>query len=353
MTGHVRTSLQVEYVGSVSTCPACHNPGHTTKTDGLVDFYMNGDWMEYRAQAEEMADSGPPMSSYHYIWDVELLSQAAAILGKVADAHAYTAQAANLRQLYNAVYLRQGRQNASTCGYQPETGHHSKGGGGLPIRLACPGSTIAKVTFADFGMPVGSCASGFKTGSCSAKSSWSVVKGLCVNRSACVIVPSVDQFGGDPCEGFPKHLAVEIACTAPPVPGPGKDMATYGAGQTINAVPLSYGLSPANMTELVMEALLQNIVAAGNHSTVGFIGGKYLYPTLTKHDHGELALDLALQTTMPSYGFQVILPFHLSITASYLLLGDAYSTRTPSVPFVCLLLIGCLENNLFHDSHTP
>lgn len=32
----------VDYVGSVKSCPSCRNP-HETQTDGLVDFYMNGE----------------------------------------------------------------------------------------------------------------------------------------------------------------------------------------------------------------------------------------------------------------------------------------------------------------------
>lgn len=258
--------------------------------------------MEYRDQAEELRLSGPPMASYHYILDVEIVAELAGVLGKTMDAVAYQDKAASLRQLYNTVYLRRGPTVPDTCGYQNETGHHSKGGGGVPVTLSCAGGTITNITFASFGTPTGDCRTGFRLGSCDASSSRGVVTELCLGESSCAVTPNAAQFGGiDPCVGVPKHLAVQVNCSA----GPGT-YATYGAGQTINAVPLSFGLVPSNLTQSIVDTLVAKIMNAGNHSTVGFIGAKYLYPVLAEHGRAALAVDLALKTSLPSYGYQVI-----------------------------------------------
>ena len=52
-------------------------------------FYMNGDWMEYEPQADELSQSGPLLSSYHYILDVSLLGEFAAILDNQTLADKY------------------------------------------------------------------------------------------------------------------------------------------------------------------------------------------------------------------------------------------------------------------------
>jgi hypothetical protein len=46
---------------------------------------MNGDWMEFRPQAEELTLSGPILSSFHYLYDVEIVAYLANVIGKNAD----------------------------------------------------------------------------------------------------------------------------------------------------------------------------------------------------------------------------------------------------------------------------
>ena len=41
------------------------------------------------------------------------------------------------------------------------------------------------------------------------------------------------------------------------------------------------------------------------HLTTGFIGIRYLMPVLTQFDHSDLAYDLAVQTTYPSWGYML------------------------------------------------
>ena len=130
------------------------------------------------------------------------------------------------------------RQQAgeSVCGLQNETGHHSQGGGGQPINLSCTpvsgivpahplsltfsfplpcgqGNVIDKVVFASFGTPSGSCTAGFKAGACAAPASMEVVSKLCLQQPRCTVVPDSSTFGGDPCEGVAKQLAVQVHCT--------------------------------------------------------------------------------------------------------------------------------------------
>ena len=301
----------VNYVANVSNCPACHNPNGETQTQGLPDFYMNGDWMEYRAQADELGLSGRPMASFHYILDVGLLAQMADILGRISDAKAYSLKHASLVNLYNRVYLRVngGGNNGTTqtCDYSGEIGHD---GHGHTIELRCPGgSNISAIEFAAFGTPTGSCDTKFTQGVCNSKTASSVVAHLCLGQESCRIEPTSQQFGGDPCTGTKKHLAVRVKCDSrPPSPPPSPPPVTtvsYGPGQTINAVPLASGLVPSNATDNVISALVAEIVAAGNHSTAGFIGSKYIWEALSRNGHGHLALQLATSQSIPSYGYQI------------------------------------------------
>jgi hypothetical protein len=52
------------------------------------------------------------------------------------------------------------------------------------LKLECPkGALIDSVVFASYGLPTGSCAAGFHTGSCGANTSTAVVERLCVGRT--------------------------------------------------------------------------------------------------------------------------------------------------------------------------
>ena len=69
---------------------------------------------------------------------------------------------------------------------------------------------------------------------------------------------------------------------------------------------LARGLVPEEHQAAVEETLLREIAAAGSHITTGFIGNKYAWPALTRIGQAELAVDLALETTSPSYGYQIV-----------------------------------------------
>ena len=280
----------VDYMATVKTCPSCRedmNGGHATQApNGLPWFYMNGDWMEFVPQNEELALSGPILSSYHYMLDVEIVAELAAVLGKDDDAQQYTALAKRTAAQFNNVYLTRGEQpNPSpspkpgakvVCGYQQELKK-----GGSPIALSCGRgdagggvSSIASITFASFGTPQGSCTSGFTVDpSCDSQTAKAKIVAACVGKAACTLSPTTGNYG-DPCTGKIKHLAVQVNCTGSrPLPTPALAPAlwTYGGGQTENAVPLMHkGLVPADKVQSVTATLINFLKAASNHTTTGY-----------------------------------------------------------------------------------
>ena len=81
----------------------------------------------------------------------------------------------------------------------------------------------------------------------------------------------------------------------------------YSTGtQTANATALGLGLVPDQHVGLVARNLSWDILYRHNtHVTTGFIGVKFLLPALTEIGRPDLAYDLAVQTTYPSWGYMV------------------------------------------------
>jgi hypothetical protein len=80
--------------------------------------------------------------------------------------------------------------------------------------LSCPsGTQIKSIDFASYGLPTGSCESGFQVGACHASSSQAKVEAACLEQSACTIKASNAIFG-DPCPGKAKRLAIVYTCEA-------------------------------------------------------------------------------------------------------------------------------------------
>jgi hypothetical protein len=92
------------------------------------------------------------------------------------------------------------------------------------LTLACEGGgNFSDVAFASFGTPAGDCASGLlRNASCDADASVAVARAACVGRPSCTLWANASVFGGDPCLGVRKSLAVALrgACAnaAPPAP---------------------------------------------------------------------------------------------------------------------------------------
>ena len=84
---------------------------------------------------------------------------------------------------------------------------------GDTAKLSCPaGETINKIEFASYGLPTGSCDTGFETGTCHSSKSMDKVKTSCLNRQSCNVGANNTNFG-DPCQGKRKSLAVVYSCT--------------------------------------------------------------------------------------------------------------------------------------------
>nr|P45582.1 RecName: Full=Beta-galactosidase; Short=Lactase; Flags: Precursor [Asparagus officinalis]CAA54525.1 beta-galactosidase [Asparagus officinalis] len=85
------------------------------------------------------------------------------------------------------------------------------------VHLSCdPGQKMSKIKFASFGTPQGTCGS-FSEGSCHAHKSYDAFEqeGLmqnCVGQEFCSVNVAPEVFGGDPCPGTMKKLAVEAIC---------------------------------------------------------------------------------------------------------------------------------------------
>lgn len=76
--------------------------------------------------------------------------------------------------------------------------------------------------------------------------------------------------------------------------------------QTADAMALFLNLVPNNQRSTVATNLTNDILYYHNtHLTTGFIGVKFLMPTLTMIGRSDLAYDLATRTTYPSWGYMV------------------------------------------------
>ena len=79
-----------------------------------------------------------------------------------------------------------------------------------------------------------------------------------------------------------------------------------GYRQTHNVLAVAFGLTPDAATEQrVVDSIAADVRAKGVHLNTGVLGTKYLLPVLTDHGHADLAEDLAVQTTYPSWGFML------------------------------------------------
>jgi len=76
--------------------------------------------------------------------------------------------------------------------------------------------------------------------------------------------------------------------------------------QTANTLPLWLDMAPRDRRGSVEGNLTYDILYRHDtHLTTGFIGVRYLMPLLTELNRSDLAYDLAVQTTYPSWGYMV------------------------------------------------
>jgi alpha-L-rhamnosidase len=76
--------------------------------------------------------------------------------------------------------------------------------------------------------------------------------------------------------------------------------------QTANTLPLFLGLVPDADRAAVMANLFDNVIYKNSsHLTTGIIGTKYIMELLTSQGNPDLAYDIAVQTTYPSWGYMI------------------------------------------------
>jgi alpha-L-rhamnosidase len=73
--------------------------------------------------------------------------------------------------------------------------------------------------------------------------------------------------------------------------------------QTSNAIPLAFGLVPDEDVASVVDGLVADVRARGNHLNTGALGTSVLLPVLTAHGHADVAHAVATQRTYPSWGY--------------------------------------------------
>jgi hypothetical protein len=75
--------------------------------------------------------------------------------------------------------------------------------------------------------------------------------------------------------------------------------------QTAQAMPLVLGLVPDNERKAVLDALVKDIRAHGNHVTAGDVGYHYVVDALLDGGRSDVLLDMLERTDTPSYGYQL------------------------------------------------
>lgn len=73
--------------------------------------------------------------------------------------------------------------------------------------------------------------------------------------------------------------------------------------QTSNLLPLAFGMVPAEHRQRVLDGVVADIRARGDHLNTGTLGTEVLLPVLTENGHADLANTIANQRTYPSWGY--------------------------------------------------
>jgi hypothetical protein len=84
------------------------------------------------------------------------------------------------------------------------------------------------------------------------------------------------------------------------------DKRTYATGsQTSLAMPLALGIAPAATRPALVEKLVADIRARGNHTSAGDVGFRYVLQALREAGRDDVIFDLANEPTAPSYAAQL------------------------------------------------
>ncbi|MGY3052439.1 alpha-L-rhamnosidase [Pedobacter sp. UYEF25] len=75
--------------------------------------------------------------------------------------------------------------------------------------------------------------------------------------------------------------------------------------QTAYVLALNFDMLPENLRQQAVDRLVDNIKSYGNHITTGFLGTPYLCQVLTRFNRTDVAYNLLLQDTYPSWLYPV------------------------------------------------
>jgi len=82
---------------------------------------------------------------------------------------------------------------------------------------------------------------------------------------------------------------------------------TYEGGtQTAQLLPVNFSLTPSDLKEAAVQHLYEDVSGRGNHPTTGFLGTKYLLPTLSDYGYHETAWKTAINEEYPSWGYMAV-----------------------------------------------
>nr|AAQ21369.1 beta-galactosidase [Sandersonia aurantiaca] len=108
------------------------------------------------------------------------------------------------------------RSMRSACAYvsqgQPSMNNWHTKYAESKVHLSCdPGLKMTQIKFASYGTPQGACES-YSEGRCHAHKSYDIFQKNCIGQQVCSVTVVPEVFGGDPCPGIMKSVAVQASC---------------------------------------------------------------------------------------------------------------------------------------------
>jgi alpha-L-rhamnosidase len=79
-----------------------------------------------------------------------------------------------------------------------------------------------------------------------------------------------------------------------------------GGTQTAMLLPMNFGLTPKDQMEKVAANLLADVEEKGKHPSTGFLGTKYLLPTLSDFGYHAVAFETVTSEEYPSWGYMAV-----------------------------------------------
>ena len=155
--------------------------------------------------------------------------------------------------------------------------------------------TIKSVDLAFYGNPTGTCTSGFEVGNCNAATAKPVVEQACLGKNTCSLPVVSATFGGDPCFGTLKELAVQVTCAGGTSPSGQRPVFSYAVsvpvGTIADVVVPQFGSTSASIAET------QGLVWTGGKYVPGVAG--------VKGAAADVDGNIALQVGSGDYSFTV------------------------------------------------